>query len=222
MGRGLGENAMDEREARKQRSIAILKAEGVPVLPSLPAIETEAETTLRTKEAVAGRALCLFGVSMKAARPGEAVAAQFVEDFGLGEDLSPAERAFMDDPAPAKHDCVQFGWRIEACLPLLWHLGLVPELGRPDHLASVGAIVDLIEDLGPSGFRTASGEGTKGEALDGADLIYRYHWACRNERMKGLDGPAGLDSGVVQERHLALNWLINYGEDDWDEVTTDT
>jgi len=213
---------MDERELRKRRSITILESEGVPVLASLPAIETEAETTMRTKDAVARRALCLFGVAMKAARPDELVAMQFVDDFGVRGDFSAAEFAFIDNPAPPRNDCVQFGWRVEACLPLLWHLGFIPELGRPDRLANVGAIVDMVERLGPSAFFSAAGEGPKGEVLDAADLIYRYHWACRNEQLKGLPAPAHLDSGVVQERHLALNWLTNYGGDDWDEVTTDT
>jgi uncharacterized protein DUF4272 len=31
-----------------------------------------------------------------------------------------------------------------------------------------------------------------------------------------------LDSGVVYERHYALNWLIGYMGREWDDVTTDT
>ena len=42
-----------EAESRKARSIAILKAEKVPVLEDLPLIETEAESTRRTTEQVA-------------------------------------------------------------------------------------------------------------------------------------------------------------------------
>lgn len=30
------------------------------------------------------------------------------------------------------------------------------------------------------------------------------------------------DAGVVQERHHALNWLIGYCGQDWDDITTDT
>ena len=29
-------------------------------------------------------------------------------------------------------------------------------------------------------------------------------------------------SGVVMERHYALNWLIGYSDQEWDDVTTDT
>ena len=33
---------------------------------------------------------------------------------------------------------------------------------------------------------------------------------------------AGLEPGVVYERHYALNWLTKYGDVGWDNVPTDT
>lgn len=40
--------------------------------------------------------------------------------------------------------------------------------------------------------------------------------------MNGRDAPAGLEKGVVKERHYALNWLVGYMDQAWDDVTTDT
>jgi len=60
------------------------------------------------------------------------------------------------------------------------------------------------------------------ELLDAADLIYRYHWAVVNARTKNEAGPANLDSGVVMERHYVLNWLIQNGNQEWDNISTDT
>ena len=40
--------------------------------------------------------------------------------------------------------------------------------------------------------------------------------------MNGKSAPSGLDPGVVQERHQALNWLIGYMDQHWDDVSTDT
>jgi hypothetical protein len=34
--------------------------------------------------------------------------------------------------------------------------------------------------------------------------------------------PAKLEAGVVAERHYALNWLVRYGDADWDDVDTPT
>ena len=60
------------------------------------------------------------------------------------------------------------------------------------------------------------------EILEQADRIYRYHWAVVNARLKGAKPPAGLDPGVTLERHHALNWLIGYLDQAWDDVSTDT
>jgi hypothetical protein len=60
------------------------------------------------------------------------------------------------------------------------------------------------------------------QILDQADLIYRYHWAVVDARVKGKQPPAGLDPGIVYERHYALNWLIRYSDQEWDDISTDT
>ena len=60
------------------------------------------------------------------------------------------------------------------------------------------------------------------DILDQADLIYRYHWAVRDARIKGRQAPAALDHDVTEERHYALNWLIGYHAQAWDDVSTDT
>ncbi len=62
----------------------------------------------------------------------------------------------------------------------------------------------------------------KSEILDQADLILRFHWACREAQINGEQTPGGLNDDVVIERHRALNWLIRYMDRDWDDVTTDT
>ena len=63
---------------------------------------------------------------------------------------------------------------------------------------------------------------TPSEILDQADLIYRYHWAVVDARVNGKEPPAKLDPSVVMERHYALNWLIGYMNQEWDDVSTDT
>ena len=50
----------------------------------------------------------------------------------------------------------------------------------------------------------------------------RYDWAVVDARVKNKPCPVGLDPGVVQERHHALNWLIGYMDQEWDDVATDT
>jgi hypothetical protein len=63
---------------------------------------------------------------------------------------------------------------------------------------------------------------SKKEILDQADLILRLNWACVNSRVKNEQPPSGLISSVVVERHHTLNWLVNYLNQNWDDVSTDT
>lgn len=61
------------------------------------------------------------------------------------------------------------------------------------------------------------------QLLDAAEVILRYDWACVDARIHHRDAPAGLDAGVVQERHYALNWLVGGSDNaDWDDVRPHT
>jgi hypothetical protein len=67
---------------------------------------------------------------------------------------------------------------------------------------------------------------------------YQIHWRVRDARLRRQPTPPGklprmpvedceppvevYDAGVVQERHHALNSLIGYCGQDWDDITTDT
>jgi hypothetical protein len=54
-----------------------------------------------------------------------------------------------------------------------------------------------------------------------ADYYYRLHWAAIELRINNKESTK-IDEGIIRERHRALNWLIRYLDQDWDEVTTDT
>lgn len=60
------------------------------------------------------------------------------------------------------------------------------------------------------------------EILNEADLIDRYHWAVVDARGTRKSTSAGLNAGVVRERHDVLNWLIGYMGQEWDDISTDT
>ena len=128
----------------------------------------------------------------------------------------------MLDKFPSQHDRIQFTWRHEAAWTLLWALGFVAELGKPDQICDVEFAASTMAERTASQFIEDSELRPIANILDEADLIYRYHWAVRNARIKGQQVPAALDPGVTEERHYALNWLIGSNEQTWDDVTTDT
>jgi len=215
------DNISAEAIDRKLRSEAILRAEGVPLLATLPVIETTAEALKRSKEEVALRTLCLLLVAAKGEGLDQEVVEGVLESYELRSHLSPNELAFVIDNSPSQHDRIQFTWRHEAAWTLLWALGFVKELGKPAQICDVNFAVSTKLERTTSQFIEDSELRPIADILDQADLIYRYHWAVRNARIKGQQIPADLDPSVTEERHYALNWLIGTAQA-WDDVTTDT
>ncbi len=211
---------MGEAEARKARSMALLQSEGIPTLEALPLVETEAESIRRTEREVAERTIALAIVAVMGETRSDALTRTVITQFGAEGYFTPEERAFLDEPDPTEQDYVDASWRYEGVHVLLWALGIFEELERPDHIADVPRIAATLRDLGTEGLIAKARLRPQSEILDAADLIYRTHWAVVEARLHGTKAPAGLEPGVVFERHYALNWLILRLP--WDEIPTDT
>jgi len=211
----------DEAQARKDRSIAILKSEKVPFAEHLPLIETEDGSTRRTTEQVATRAMALCSVAVKGEGLEQEIIDKLIDKYKLSSAFSPSEKEFINNLNPSQHDRIQFTWRYECYWIMLWALGFVDPLERPDKICDVRFAVSLLHENGRDGFLKGRLR-PQSEILDAADLIYRYHWAVVDARINNRESPAGLDGGVVRERHYALNWLIGYQGQEWDDISTDT
>ena len=218
----LQSSASEEATARKQRSESVLKAEGVPVNASLPVIETERELKPRTRQEVAQRAIALLIVSLKGEGLEQPIIERLVRDYQIAPHLSPDERRFLSNRTPTEHDRVQFSWRYEGAWVMLWALGYVETLDKPTTICDVPRAVTFMKDRTMAQFISDAKLRSSTEILDAADRIYRYHWAVVEARVNQQEPPAGLEPGVTMERHHALNWLIRYMDQAWDDVTTDT
>jgi len=144
-------------------------------------------------------------------------------EFRTAPYLSAAERGFGFSLSQTHSKAIQFTWRYEAYWVMLWALGFVAKLARPDSQCDVARAVSILRGLGHDKFMSQAKLRPPAEVLDAADLIYRYHWAVREyHQLRGQEPPAKLNADVVMERHHALNWLIGYGNGDWDSVDTST
>lgn len=211
-----------EAVARKARSIALLKAEMVPYIEHLPHIASERETVRRSIEEIAHRAIALAIVAAKGQTNDYQMGRMLIEKFGASQFLSPNESEFMSEREPAFPERAENSWHIEGAQVMLWALAIIPTLPRPDAACEARNIVETLNRLETTGIVAQGQLRPQSEILDAADLIYRYHWAVRDAGLKGSEPPAGLMPGVVFERHRALNWLIGYNRQPWDDVTTDT
>jgi hypothetical protein len=205
---------------RRQRSETILAKEGVPIIAGLPA--TVRDALVRTREEVAFRAMCLIAVAMKGERLDTPLVLRLIREYGLARHLSPRERDFIRDPAPAKRDALRFCWRYEAAWTLLWALGYVETLARPDAVCDVPRLVATMRDRTPAQFVDGARLRAVAQILDQADLTHRYNRAVIDALVAQRPPPAGLHPGVCHERHHALNWLTVAPGQPWDEVNTAT
>jgi len=215
--------AARERKARTDRALHAL---GIEAALHLPPVIGEVEVELRAPDEVAARAVALFAVALRAESlaSGEPIPVAEVHERlpEAAAALSPVERAFLDADPPEKQAIVDHAWRYEALYTLLWALGLADRLPLPKALCDVPWVARTVLDRDPEAFVSGASLQPTPALLDALDLHYRLHWACRQARLDGEAPPAGLDPGVIAERHHALNWLVRFEDVDWDEVDTPT
>ncbi len=193
---------------RKVRSVARLKSEGVPTIEHLPVIEDSKEAKIRTKEEIARRAIAVCLTAVKGEGVDQEAVDSLVKQYGAEKFFSPQEAAFIKNPHPTQKELVKFSWRYECYWVLLWSLGYIDKLDRPEQMCDVPKATGILRDLSTVQFVEHAKLRPIGEILDQADLMYRYDWAAVSARLKNQPAPAKLEAGVVQEWHYVLNWLV--------------
>ena len=226
----------EETEAdcqRRERSLVILKEQGIPYMDKLRSEVTENEACLKTPQEMVQRAATLFAVAvysevMLSEKPDHEEAITYFnkmdEIYGIHEWITPAEASYITNPEPEEQERIQFVWRYENCAVLLWAAGIVEELPYPSDICDVPVIAGLFwQHKGVDDLLSKSIARTKTEILDAADLTLRYDWACVDARIRHQEAPGKLDGGIVMERHYTFNWIIgaNNGAD-WDEIQPNT
>jgi hypothetical protein len=219
------ESPSDTATNRKQRNIAALQEMNVKTSLNLPVIIDEHQVTLRTAAEVGQRVAILAAVNTVAFGylDGPEVIS-YLQQHQLWNNTTEAEKAFLQDPQEELK--TKETWKCEDIWVLLWALKKVSSLGEMDALCNLDMVPEAAFPFkgpasSPAAFLAAATEiRTATEILDANDLYYRANWACVDARLKGEKEP--VHPGIVYERHYALNWLINYRNQPWDDVTCDT
>lgn len=217
--------ATEKQKARKAKSEEVLSQHQVKINANLPCIQDDEETTLRSAEEIARR-VCVLGITNYVAfgnLTGEE-ATQYLKSHGLWNDVTEGEKEFLANPTEEKKSYET--WKCEGIWILMWALKKVEDLYFPDKLCSLDNIpydeYPVGPDKDPNTFITRINESrSKSEILDAADLHYRINWACVDARINGQE-IAEVHPGVVYERCYALNWLIRYRGQEWDNISCDT
>ena len=226
--------------ARYERINAQLRNErGVPIFPSKLWGPDEKDVTLRTPQEVANRIFPLQAVSIRGEGiPLEELWSEFLPREKVWPHATPEERRFLSEPRPDPDEARDLVWRLESIWVLVWALGHLPELPWPDAMCDTHKLMSIIcparDD--PSFVRNARLR-DKREILDMREMTMRLSWAITDAYLNHRQIPANLDwinpsewvdaaptmvGRLCQERHLALNWLVRFGDADWDDVDTPT
>lgn len=216
----------EKQVQRKKNSDLFIKAKGIKQNVNLPYIESEEQTTLRTPKEVAQRVSILAAVNLVAfGNFSSRDITEYLKRYNLWSFTTENEKAFLANPTQAAKD--NESWKVEGIWTLLWSLKVVPDLEFPKELADLNKIspgnypfMGLNKD--PNTFIAKMTElRSKSEILDASDLYYRIDWACVDARVNNIPMEK-VNPSIVYERHYALNWLINYMGQEWDEITCDT
>ncbi len=218
-----------DQQERRLRSEEVCKSKNILIYnnPNSLFVEPEEKVTIRAKDEVVDRAIALCYLELKSEKADKKMLADFAKRYNIMAKLTPAEKEFALTENPTNQQMIDANWRAESFHVMLWALGYIDQLKYPNEVCNISDDVKHLFSKTEKEFKEKAKLKTKAEILDQADLILRLHWACVNETLKPVARPSkadmlDLDKSVVYERHYSLNWLINYLNQDWDNITTDT
>lgn len=183
----------------------------------------ELEDVPRGAEEIARRTLILSAVISCAYGADKRGTVDWLTSQNLWADVSPAKRTFLvGQPTPQEQ--IDMTWRIEALVPLLWVLGkidLMPSIA--EQFDTTEAVTKLVFPPGSiATFVTTAALRCGAEIQSEYEKVYEAHWRVRDAQLFGKPAPPDVNPSVVRERHYAFNWIVGYGNQAWDEITTDT
>lgn len=219
------QESTEAQKARKQASEKIIEEHQIKVNKNLPVVASEEATRLRTTQEIAERVAILAVTNVVAFNQMTGEQAQdYLKKSKLWDKVTPKEIDFLQNPTDERK--AYETWKCEGIWTLLWALKVVPDLNFPDKLANLSDVPPAQYPVGPNKdpndfIANATQVRAIEEILDANDLYYRIDWACVDARLSSQEMKQA-NPGVVYERHYALNWLINYRGQAWDDVTCDT
>lgn len=175
----------------------------------------------QTAEKVARRCLVLMAVVAAGHKKPRAAIRKWLRRENLLKELTPEEKRLFSSARVSLRQQVWATWRVEALAPLLWSIGAIPRLGKPKLLANTRKLLSPLYQTTTEFVRAAKLR-SKRDLVRASTEIYETNWAVRDARINDTKIPGDVDPGIVQERHHALNWLLNDLGEEWDDVSTDT
>jgi hypothetical protein len=211
----------NEQLKRKAKYTKLAASLNIPVSESLPVIEDSKSIKPRSAEEIAKRAIAVAVAAVKGEGMPHDEVMGIVKEWGITSYFSPEELQFINNPNVTDQERLKFAWRYEGLDVLLWALGYKTDLPAPNQICNVKDDVGVVVNNKGILLTKNSKVRSINEMLDMADYYYRLHWAAIELRLNGKTSET-IDEEIIMERHYALNWLIRYMGQEWDDISTDT
>ncbi len=211
----------NEQLQRKAKYTKLVASLNVPVSESLPVVEDSKSIKARSTDEISKRAIAITVAAVKGEGMPHDEVMEIVKEWGINTYFSPDELQYINNPNVTEQERIKFAWRYEGLDILLWALGYKSDLPQPNQICNVKEDVGIIVNNKGKLLANNSKARSIGEILDMADYYYRLHWAAIELRINGKSSEA-INEEIIMERHYALNWLIRYMNQEWDDISTDT
>ncbi|WP_311282703.1 DUF4272 domain-containing protein [Peribacillus simplex] len=165
------------------------------------------------------RIIPLAMVSAKAMEAPPAKIEEFIGRYHANELFTEEEKKFLMKKHLNQKELIQYSWKLE-CIWLLWTVNLIPDIDVPADTCKAEYVFETVFLHSKQELFDKSTLIPTSDILDSLDLIKRAHWAVREAQINHLEVPSSLDEGVVYERHYTLNGLVNYMDQEWEEIST--
>ncbi len=215
---------LDRDKIRRSNNVT-LESWGVLVNEYLPCYYSIDELKPPNASDVAIRSLILtYVLGVTANVPTERLMATITE-LGINGFLFESEATLLRTQNPTEEQIDKADWTFEYLLSIAWALGrenIDPFI--TDHVKPSRENADLLDFYprpfsDPNDFVENASLREFSELYKTADLYYRLHWACVENRLR----PHGcrLVQPVIVHRRRALDWIIGV-DANWDEISLDT
>jgi len=209
----------DMDKIRINKNISLLKEKNIPFIENMKAIPFNSCTDLRSKEEIINRMLAdyavatcaLYALAGKADKLGS-ILNQMNNKLGIIKALTEEDFRFlmaMEAQKVSKQSLQDASWAFEECAMLMWVLGIIDKPGSDKECNVVQLDKFFVNNKNYDDLLSKCNLKSKEEILEQADLLFRYHWACRETRMRGIQLPQ-LNEMIVQEQRRALEWVLNW------------
>lgn len=178
----------------------------------------------RTAEEIARRAIALHCTVAAAHGVCKDDLKYWLKQERLWKELTPRELRFFANDPNSKEEIIWMTWMVEALVPLLWSIGKLNELPKPNRKYDTGLVISAIPGLfeSTSHFIESAILRSREEIKREEEYLYDIHCQVDQTARKDNKAPDGFDGSVVFFRHYGLCWVRGYCGQSWDEVTPDT